>query len=373
MRVIVAGGGPAGLVFAARLKRRRPGADVRLYEQNPVGATFGFGVVFSDQALDFLARDDAETHALILPHLETWNDIAVDHAGETIVVDGVGFSAIGRLDLLDLLMRRAKAAGVGLHFATPVPPDAEADLLVGADGVNSAIRGARQAGFGTSVRHFANRFAWYGTTKPFPRLTQSFRRHGDAAFNAHHYRYAPAMSTFIVETDPASWDGGGLAAMDDEARRTLCERVFADVLDGHPLIANRSTWRRFPRIANERWWHGNAVLIGDALHTAHFSIGSGTRLAVEDAIALDQALALHGDDVAAALPAFEAARRPAVERLVAAADASAAWYEGFAQAMALPPWAFAMDYVTRTGRVPDERLRRMAPRFMAAWERRLSP
>lgn len=368
MKIAVIGGGPAGLYFAYLAKRARPDLAVSLYEQNPPDATFGFGVVFSERALSFLREDDPETEAAIAPHLALWDDITLDILGTRIAIDGIGFSAIGRLALLRILQNRARAVGASVRFTMPAPPDlSRYDLVVATDGVNSALRAARPE-FGTTTTLLDNRFAWFGVTKEFATLTQSFRRHGDLAFNAHHYRYAAGMSTFIVETDAASFARAGLETMAHEDSRALCERVFADVLDGHALISNRSIWRRFPIIRNRRWHAGKFVLLGDALRTAHFSIGSGTRLALEDAIALARALQSHDWRLDSALPAFEAARRPIVDKLTRAADASAAWYENFASHMALPPWDFALSYITRSGRVPLDRLRTLAPKFVAGYE-----
>ena len=223
--------------------------------------------------------------------------------------------------------------------------------------------------FGASVTYLANRFAWFGTSKVYDTLTQTFRHTPIGDFNAHHYRYAPGRSTFIVEVDEATFVRAGFERMADAESRSICEKVFADALDGHPLISNNSIWRRFPQVWSNHWHHGKYVLIGDALHTAHFSIGSGTRLAMEDAIALERALAEHGDDVAAALPAFEAARRPIVEKLVTAANGSAAWYERFAEHMELAPVDFAMSYIMRSGRIDIERLRKLSPRFVERYER----
>ncbi len=372
MRVAILGAGPAGLYLAYLLKRRRPQAEVRVFEQNPADATFGFGVVFSERALEVLRADDPQTYDAITPAMQSWSDITLDLEGEVVRIDGVGFSAVGRLELLRLLQQRARSVGAEVRFGHAVASLDElgaADLVVGADGVNSLVRRSHGKAFGATVGHLTNRFAWYGTTRRFDTLTQSFRRNADGAFNAHHYRYAPAMSTFIVETDAATWARAGFAAMDEAATRAYLERVFADVLGGHGLVSNRSVWRNFPQVANARWSAGNAVLIGDALHTAHFSIGSGTRLAMEDAIALARALEANPGDAAAAARAYEAARRTILYKLAAAADASAQWYERFAEHMALAPLDFAMRYITRSGRVDLERLRAVSPRFVAAYER----
>jgi 2-polyprenyl-6-methoxyphenol hydroxylase-like FAD-dependent oxidoreductase len=366
MRIAIAGAGPAGLHLATLLRLKRPEAEIRVVEQNPEGATFGFGVVFSDRALDFLAADDPELHAALTARLESWQSITLNHPDGKVVIDGIGFTAIARLELLRLLTARCRAAGVEPEFGTALAgPEAFAgyDLVVAADGVNSTLR--RAGDFGTEIKELTNRFAWFGTTRCFDTLTQTFRRTDLGAFNAHHYRYAPGMSTFIVETDAATFARAGLDRMDPEATKALLERIFAPELDGHPLISNRSVWRRFPVLRNAHWHAGNTVLIGDALRTAHFSIGSGTRLAMEDSIALARALDEHWGDIPAALAAFEATRRPVVETLTAAAEASAAWYEDFATHMALPPIDFALSYIRRSGRVDLDRLARIAPRFVA--------
>lgn len=371
MRVAIVGAGPAGLYLSCLLKRRRASTDVRVFEQNPADSTFGFGVVFSDRSLEFLREDDLETYRAITPALRSWSDITLDLDGHVVPIDGVGFSAVGRLDLLRLLQRQAHEAGVTVQFGHPIRSLAElpdADLIVGADGVNSLVRRTHERDFGAIVRPLTNKFAWYGTEKPFRTLTQTFRRSEHGAFNAHHYPYSARMSTFIVETDADTWQRAGFAAMDEPATRAYLERAFADVLQGHRLISNKSDWRTFAQVSNARWSAGRALLLGDALHTAHFSIGSGTRLAMEDAIALARAIEAHPADPSRAIGAYEAARRPILEKLIAAAHASGAWYERFAEHMRLPALEFAMSYLTRSGRVDLDRLRAVSPRFVAAYE-----
>ena len=371
MRIAILGAGPAGLYLAYLIKRRRPDVDITVIEQNAANATFGFGVVFSDRALEFLREDDQETYAAIAPHMESWSDITVIHRGEQVVIDGVGFAAIGRLKLLQLLQARARSVGIAPAYERVVGSLDElagVDLIVGADGVNSLVRRSYHKEFGASTRLLTNRFAWFGTTKRFETLTQTFVETEFGFFNAHHYRYEPERSTFIIEVDQSTFARAGFAQMPEAQARMLCERIFAQTLDGHALTSNNSIWRQFPIVQNERWSVDNCVLVGDALHTAHFSIGSGTRLAMEDAIALDRALA-HSESVGAALVAYETARRPTLEKLVSGANGSATWYEHFTEHMRLAPVDFAMSYITRSGRVDIERLRKLSPRFVGQFER----
>ena len=370
-RIAVLGGGPAGLYFSYLWKRRHPDHHVDVFEQNPEGATWGFGVVFSDKALDFLRADDPETAEALSARMETWRDITLVHRGERVVLDGVGFSAVGRLDFIRQLTARARSAGANLRFGTVVHSLDELagyDLIVAADGVNSLVRRTYEGDFKTSLSYNDNKFAWYGTTKRFETLTQTFVETELGCFNAHHYRYSPTMSTFIVECDRATWLRAGFAEKTEEESRGICEKVFADTLEGHALVSNRSIWRNFPWVWNDRWSHRNMVLVGDALHTAHFSIGSGTRLALEDIIALVNALDGEARDLRRALEDYEAARRPIVEKLVKASRTSAAWYEHFAAHMKLPPLDFAYSYITRSGRVDPSQLRAMSPRFMARYD-----
>ena len=368
MRIGIAGAGPAGLLFSYLAKRRRPDADVRVIEQNAREATFGFGVVFSHGALEFLARDVPSMHAALATLLETWPVQRIVHRDMAVDIDGNGFCAIGRLALLRLLHAECERAGVSLAFNSRLEDTdafADCDLVVGADGIHSVVRRAHTEIFRPRIEWLTNKFIWYGTTQPFECLTLTFREDEHGTFVAHHYRYAPDRSTFIVECDAATWHRAGFRAMDDEASRRYCERVFSPDLDGHRLIANRSNWRNFPLVSCANWSAGNAVLIGDALRTGHFSIGSGTRLAFDDAIALDRAFEDAGDDIPRLLATFERERRPVVEKLVAAANSSSYWYERMADKMALQPVDLAYDYMTRSGRMSDERLAQTAPHFMA--------
>jgi 2-polyprenyl-6-methoxyphenol hydroxylase-like FAD-dependent oxidoreductase len=363
MHVAVVGAGPAGLLFSLLAKRRHPGWRVEVIEQNPPDATFGFGVVFSQGALAFLERDAPDLHAALAARMESWPMQRIVHRDEAVDIDGNGFSAIARLQLLEFLQPLCRSAGVELYFGQRLEAVPEADLVVGADGLNSVVR--EGGGFAPQVEWLSNRFAWYGTRRRFDCLTLTFRENADGAFVAHHYRYSASMSTFIVECDALTFARAGLDGMGDDASRAYCERVFAPDLGGQALESNKSVWRRFPLLSNLVWTAGNRVLIGDALRSMHFSIGSGTRLAFEDAIALDRAVGEAGEDVPAVLAAFERERRPVVEKLFNAASASSYWYEEFpARMRRLDALGLAYDYMTRSGRMSDERLRALAPSFM---------
>src|SRR5687768_13903383 len=357
MRILVVGAGPAGLYFSYLAKRQHPDWELRVVEQNRADSTFGFGVVFSDRALEFLREDDPGTYELITPRMESWTDLKVVHRGTPVVIDGIGFAAIGRLELLRLLQQQAASVGILPEYEKKLEEEKKRfDLVVAADGVNSTVRGWHD--FGTTIASLTNKFAWYGTPELFDTLTQTFVQDEYGTFNAHHYRHSPRMSTFVVECDAATWQRAGFASMDEAHTMKYLETLF-----GHRLVSNKSVWRNFPNLRNRRWFVANTVLIGDALRTAHFSIGSGTRLAMEDAIALNKALTEEAS-LAKALVAFEAARRPIVEKLVAAADASGAWYEGFPEHMKLAPREFAWSYIQRSGRVDPARLRKISPRFV---------
>jgi 2-polyprenyl-6-methoxyphenol hydroxylase-like FAD-dependent oxidoreductase len=367
VRINILGAGPAGLLFSLLIKRRFPSWRVEVFEQNPPDATFGFGVVFSQGGLAFLERDAPDLHRLLAARMEAWPIQRIVHRDERVDIDGNGFYAIARLELNRFLQDLCSDAGARVQYGRTVASLDElrsCDLLVGADGFNSLMRRSLESQFEPEIEWLTNKFAWYGTRQIFECLTLTFRENEHGAFVAHHYRHSPAMSTFIVECDAATWGRAGLDRMPDAESRAYCERVFAPDLGGHLLVSNKSIWRQFPLLANRRWSAGNAVLIGDALRTVHFSIGSGTRLAFEDAIALDRAFAGAGKDVAAAQAAFERERRPVVDKLLAAGNASSYWYERFPEKMDFEPWRLAYDYMTRSGRMTDARLRELAPKFM---------
>ena len=371
MHVEILGGGPAGLTLGILLKNHDPAHRVRVVERGPRGATWGFGVVFSDRALDFLKADAPALHDLLTPQMQSWRDLTIVHSDVRIPIGGNGFASIGRLQLLNLLQGQAQRAGVELEFDRPladVDELGEADLRVAADGAFSTSRDARAQAFGTQVDWRHNRFVWYGSTMPFDTLTLTFRRHALGTFCAHHYRYAPDRSTFLVEVDEATYQRAGFETMPEADSLRLCEQVFAPDLRGHPLLSNRSTWRRFPVIRNTRFFSGRTVLIGDALRTVHFSIGSGTRLAMEDAIALAKALRAEAD-VERALERFQAEREPPMKKIWDAANVSLRWYERMGDMMGLDPREFAYGYMTRSGRVDQAEMRRRDPTLAAAYER----
>jgi len=373
MKIRILGAGPAGLYFAALMKQHDPSHDIVIYERSPRNATWGFGVVFSDRALEFLRADDKTLYQYLNPYLENWPDITIVHNDTVIPIAGNGFASIGRLELLSLLYAYVERLGVKLQFETEVTQLSqmgEADLYVGANGAFSWIRSENEAKFGTTTDWRPNRFIWYGTTKAFNSLTLTFRETDKGVFCAHHYRYGPNSSTFLVEVEDATWKRAGFESMSPEDTIKYCERVFAKDLDGHPIISNSSYWRQFPAIWNERWSFDNVVLLGDALRTAHFSIGSGTRLAMEDSVALFKAFRDVGtENVRAALARFQENRLPPMKKIWDAANVSIRWYEQMDKLVhELSPVEFAYSYMTRTGRVNHAEVKRRDPKLATAYE-----
>lgn len=371
MKIRILGAGPAGLAFASLMKRRDPAHDIVVFDRSPRDATWGFGVVFSDRALEFLRGDDEPMYRLLQPHLQTWPNLTIAHEDTRIPIAGNGFGAIGRLELLTLMYRQVESLGVRIAFDTEVTSLAQlgpADLVVAANGAFSWVRQENEARLGTTVDWRPNKFIWFGTSQVFDSLTLTFRDTPHGVFCAHHYRYSPRMSTFLVEVEDATWASAGFEHMSPEDTIRRCEQVFAPDLGGHPILSNHSHWRNFPAIWNERWSFDNVVLIGDALRTAHFSIGSGTRLAMEDAVALAKAF----DDTPAvpdALARFQALRQPPMKKIWDAANVSLRWYERMGELMKLQPVEFAYSYMTRTGRVSHEEVRRRDPALAEAFER----
>jgi len=374
MKIRIIGAGPAGLYFASLMKRSHPEHDIVMYERNPRHATWGFGVVFSDRALEFLRADDEVMYHYLTPHMESWDNLTIVHNDTRIPISGNGFAAIGRLALLTLLYQQVEQLGVAIHFDTELrnldaSELAGADLIVAGNGAFSWVRDENTAAFQTTYQWRPNRFIWYGTRQTFDSLSLTFRSTDNGVFCAHHYRYSQDMSTFLVEVTDATWQRAGFENMNEADTITHCQQVFARDLGGHPLLSNHSHWRQFPEIWNARWHSGNMVLLGDALRTAHFSIGSGTRLAMEDAVALYKAFQEYPHDVAAALPYFQTLREPPVQKIWHAAQASLAWYERMDSLIDLPPIDFAYSYMTRTGRVSHAQMRRIDPQLTGAYEK----
>jgi anthraniloyl-CoA monooxygenase len=374
MKITIVGGGPAGLYFGLLMKKRDPRHEVTILERNPRDNTFGWGVVFSDQTLSYLERPDKETYQAIDALLERWDNVDIVHRGEKIKIRGNRFSGLARIDLLHVLQKRCIDLGVDLRFETPIEriddlDDLQrADLLVGADGIKSVVRERFAAEFEPSFLEHRNKYIWYGTPRLFHGLTLTFRENRDGLYIGHSYKFSKERSTFIVECDPESWTRAGFEEKSEAETRLYLEEVFADDLSGEPLLSNASRWLHFVTVRNRRWHTENTVLLGDALHTAHFSIGSGTKLALEDAIALADAFAEHGD-VEPSLAAFEAARRPAIERYQDAALRSLAWFEVAKEDLGLDPLSFAYKAMTRSDKVDHENLKKRDPEFVAAYER----
>jgi anthraniloyl-CoA monooxygenase len=372
MKVAIIGGGPGGLYLAILLRRADPTTQVTIYERNRIEDTFGFGVVLSDATEGILAEADDVTHAAMSAVMHRWGDIDVHINGECITSGGHGFSGISRKVLLEILSDRARAIGAELRELSEAPPVETLlkshDLVVAADGVNSAIREARAKQFGASVDLRPNRFVWLGTSRPFPSFFFSFRQNAHGLWRVHAYQYAKGESTFIVETTDAAWKAAGLEGQDEATTIAYCEQLFTEELEGHRLVANRSIWRQFPTVRCERWSDGRLVLLGDAAHTAHFSVGSGTKLAMEDAIELSRVLQ-GATDVAAALETYEQQRRPGVASVQRAAQASLEWFEAAERYDDLEPLQFGYSLLTRSLRITHENLRARDPAFVERVER----
>jgi len=373
MRIAVVGGGPAGLYFAIQMKLADSSHHVTVIERNPLEATFGFGVVFSDATQDNLAEADRETHDEMARQFHHWDDIDVHFNGTVVTSTGHGFSGLSRRTLLGILRRRAEALGVCLEIGTEVTDvDAflGADLVVAADGFNSVVRGRFADRLEPTVDWRPNRYVWLGTTRPFPAFTFYFKRDQYGLWRVHAYQYEPDGSTFIVEATDATWRAAGMDRADESATLAFCEKLFRAELQGHRLLTNRSLWRNFGTLRNQRWHHGNVVLLGDAAHTVHFSVGSGTKLAMEDAVALARALVrAPTSDIPAALTAYEAERRPAVESLQRAAQVSLQWFEDTERYMDLVPIQFAFNLLTRSLRITHDNLQVRDSKFVGDVDR----
>jgi anthraniloyl-CoA monooxygenase len=370
MRITCVGGGPGGLYFAVLMKKADPRHQIRVVERNRPDDTFGFGVVFSDATMAGIADADSEAYQGIARHLVHWDDIEVHFRGERITSTGHGFSGMSRHTLLRVLQEQACAVGVEMLFEQEVSNLEElsdADLIVAADGSNSSVRHVLRDRMETRVDLRPNRFVWLGTTKPFPAFTFYFKHDAHGLWRVHAYQYGPDRSTFIVECREQTWKSAGMDRATEPETATFLARLFAEELGGHSLITNRSIWRQFPTVRTAPWWSENIVLLGDAAHTAHFSVGSGTRMAMEDAVALRDAL-VAGPDVPTALRAYEASRRPQIESLQRAAQASLQWFEDTERYMSLEPMQFVFSLLTRSLRITHEDLRARDPKFLARVE-----
>lgn len=371
MKINIIGGGPAGMYFAILMKKALPAHEITIYERNGPDDTFGWGVVFSGKTLTNLRAADEESHAEITRAFAAWDNVDVVHRDDKISIHGNSFSGIGRLQLLKILQRRCDQLGVELLFQTEAPNldslRSSCDLLVAADGVNSTARKQFSSRFVPTLNVRPNRYIWYGTNRLFHGLTLTFRENEAGVFAAHSYKFNQTTSTFIIECDQETWNNAGFDAMSDDETRGYLERVFAKDLDNQPLLSNKSNWINFLLVKNEKWFFENVAMIGDALHTAHFSIGSGTKLALEDAIALFECFAKTAP-VDQTLREFESTRKPVIEEYQAAAYESMCWFEHARQYMNLTPVELAFILMTRSGKVTYDDLKRRDPQFIARYE-----
>jgi anthraniloyl-CoA monooxygenase len=375
MKINIIGGGPAGLYFAILMKKANPANNITVYERNGPDDTFGWGVVFSGRTLATLRDADAESHAEITRQFEAWDNVDVVRGDEKISVRGNSFSGVSRLELLKILQRRAEQLGVAVLFRSEIIDiescRADCQLLVGADGINSTVRQRFAEHFGPNLSVRSNRYIWYGTNQLFHGLTLTFRENEAGIFSAHSYKFNQTTSTFIVECDPQTWEQAELATMNEADTRAYVEGVFAPDLQGHRLLSNNSKWINFILVKNARWAFENVVLMGDALHTAHFSIGSGTKLAMEDAIALASSFQRH-EDVKGALLEFESTRKPYIVEYQSAALESMLWFENVRQYLHLSPIELAYSLMMRSGRVDQEALKKRDAAFVTAYEAAIS-
>ena len=370
MRIGIVGGGPAGLFFALLMKQHESAHDIDVWEQNPAGATYGWGVVFSKRALAFIEESAPDLYRDISRITETWDEQTIVLNGTPVTIDGFGFSALARIDLLKTLQQHAARAGANLHFEQRIMAPADLsgyDLVVGADGVNSVVRSWYPDAFHTELEPLQNRYIWYGTPHPFRTLTLAFREYKGGVYVAHAYRFQPNLSTFIVECDAATWESARLGMLSDEESQTLCARIFEEELEGSPLLSNKSSWGVFRVVHNHGWVADRVALLGDAMRTVHFSIGSGTRSALEDSAVLFRSI-VKASTLRGGLLAYETDRREQLAPLLGVARRSAKWYESMGEKMVQDPVQFAHDYLMRGGELTEQRLLERSPQFMKTYQ-----
>jgi len=367
MKTNIIGGGPAGMYFAILMKQADAAHDITIHERNGPDDTFGWGVVFSGKTLANLRAADQESHAEITRDFEAWDNVDVVKGDDKISIHGNSFSGIARIRLLKILQRRCEALGIRVHFRSEINDieslRSDCDLFIGADGVNSTVRQAFAEKFQPNLNTRPNKYIWYGTNHLFHGLTLTFRENKAGVFAAHSYKFDKTTSTFIVECDHQTWTNAGFTSLNDQETRAYVAEVFARDLNGQPLLSNNSKWINFVLVKNAQWHFENLVLLGDALHTAHFSIGSGTKLAMEDAIALKECFD-RNKKVATALQEFQQVRKPIIEDYQAAAYESMVWFENARDHMHLSPVELAYSLMKRSGRVDDDELRKRDPEFV---------
>ncbi|MCE9637526.1 MAG: bifunctional salicylyl-CoA 5-hydroxylase/oxidoreductase [Planctomycetes bacterium] len=370
MRIVSIGGGPSGLFSAILFRKAFADAEIVVYERNRPDDTFGWGVVFSEETLGNIRDADPESYAEIEREFAYWDDIETWIGGRCVTSTGHGFCGLSRKRLLQILHARCRALGVDLRFETDVPDSdalrAEADLVIAADGVNSGVRAKHEAEFRPEIGWGRTRFCWLGTTLPLRAFTFVFKHSPHGLFAVHAYPFEKGLSTWIVECSEDTWKRAGLDRATEAETVAYCADLFRDELKGHALLTNRSIWRSFPTIRCAHWSVGNLVLMGDAVHTAHFSIGSGTKLAMEDAIALRDAFVRCGAaDVPAALAEYERSRRDDVARLQRVADVSREWFEDCERWTGLAPEQFTFHLLTRSKKITYDNLTKRDPAFVA--------
>lgn len=360
MKIAVIGGGPGGLYFSILTKKARPDWQIDVYERNKPDDSFGFGVVFSDETLGEFLKRDMQSYELIRSKFAYWDDIIIARDGQQVNISGNGFCGCSRKTLLQLLQQRCREEGVQLHYEETIDDLTrfdDADIILAADGISSSVRTKYEMQFGTKVELKKNRFVWLGSTKPLDAFTYFFRTTPQGTIVAHSYQYEEGMSTWIFECSDETWENFGFEVTNETDTIAKITQIFSEELDGHPLISNKSHWRQFPHVTNKNWYHNNIVLLGDAKATAHFSIGSGTKLAMDSAIGLFDAVMAHPDDVQAAFQSYDKTRRNTVEMIQYAALVSLDWFENMDRHNQHRFYQFALGCMTRAKKVTYENLR----------------